>query len=190
MTRLTLLPVVSLAAIGLLACDASHDAAEPQTRKPISVTAVPATLVDTAERLEAGGIVSAQESALVSSRIVATIIGVQVRAGDRVRAGDILVTLDARDVVEQTQHALLDVESRRHERHAGHGEALRPEAADHEVAEAAPRGIHEKTVQTAEFVALRRLDGHVVCSQVRLDVADWHVAKRFLRVHVRAPASP
>jgi RND family efflux transporter MFP subunit len=105
MTRLTLLPVVSLAAIGLLACDASHDAAEPPPRKPISVTAVPATLVDTAERLEAGGIVSAQESALVSSRIVATIIGVQVRAGDRVRAGDILVTLDARDVVEQTRQA-------------------------------------------------------------------------------------
>jgi RND family efflux transporter MFP subunit len=53
--------------------------------------------------LEAGGVVAAQETASVSSRIVATIVGVRVKAGDRVRAGDVLVTLDARDVVERAQ---------------------------------------------------------------------------------------
>jgi RND family efflux transporter MFP subunit len=72
---------------------------------PIAVTAVPVAYVDAAERLEAGGVVGAQESAVVSSRIVSTIIAVRVRAGDRVRAEDVLVTLDARDVTEHTRQA-------------------------------------------------------------------------------------
>jgi RND family efflux transporter MFP subunit len=59
--------------------------------------------IDTAERLEAGGVVAAQQSASVSSRIVATIVGVRVKAGDRVRAGDPLVALDAQDVTEHTR---------------------------------------------------------------------------------------
>ena len=61
--------------------------------------------IDTAERLEAGGVVAAQESASLSSRIVATIVAVRVKAGDRVRAGDVLVTLDARDATEHTGQA-------------------------------------------------------------------------------------
>src|SRR4029450_8922443 len=67
--------------------------------------AVPVAYADAAERLEAGGVVAAQESALVSSRIVSTIDAVGVRAGDRVRAGDVLVTLDARDAGEHTRQA-------------------------------------------------------------------------------------
>jgi RND family efflux transporter MFP subunit len=61
--------------------------------------------IDTAERLEAGGVVAAQESASVSSRIVATVAAVRVKAGDRVLAGDVLVTLDARDVTERAGQA-------------------------------------------------------------------------------------
>ena len=66
--------------------------------------------VDTTERLEAGGVVAAQESASISSRIVATIVGVRVKAGDRVRAGDVLVTLDARDVTAHTGQARADAD--------------------------------------------------------------------------------
>ena len=61
--------------------------------------------VDTSERLEAGGVVAALETAALSSRMVATIADVRVKAGDRVRAGDVLVTLDARDVTEHTGQA-------------------------------------------------------------------------------------
>ena len=46
----------------------------------MAVTAVPVAYVDAAERLETGGIVGAQESAVVSSRIVSTIVAVGVRA--------------------------------------------------------------------------------------------------------------
>lgn len=105
MMRLSLGIAVSLATIGLSACGGGEHATAPQARPPIAVTVVPVATVDTAERLEAGGIVSAQESALMSSRIVATILTVNVKAGDRVRAGDIVVTLDAQDAVERTRQA-------------------------------------------------------------------------------------
>jgi RND family efflux transporter MFP subunit len=76
-----------------------------KSREPIAVTVVPVAAVDTAERLEAGGVVAAQESASVSSRIVATIVSVRVKAGDLVRTGDVLVTLDARDVTAHASQA-------------------------------------------------------------------------------------
>jgi RND family efflux transporter MFP subunit len=61
--------------------------------------------IDTAERLEAGGVVAARESASISSRLVATIAAIRVNAGDRVRSGDVLLTLDARDITAQTRQA-------------------------------------------------------------------------------------
>lgn len=96
---------LSFAAGVLSACGGSEHPPSAQARAPIVVTAVPAAYADAAERLEAGGVVAAQESALVSSRIVSTIDAVGVRAGDRVRAGDVLVTLDARDASEHTRQA-------------------------------------------------------------------------------------
>ena len=105
MQRLTAVIVLSLAAGTLSACrGGDHDAAR-QTRQPIAVTVTPAIVVDTAERLEAGGVVSAIETAVISSRIVAAIADVNVKAGDRVRAGDVLVRIDAADVVEHTHQA-------------------------------------------------------------------------------------
>jgi RND family efflux transporter MFP subunit len=94
---------LSLAGGGLSGCGGGEHASDVKAREPIAVTVVPVVASDTAERLEAGGVVAAQESASVSSRLVATIVSVRVKAGDRVRAGTVLVTLDARDV---TEHAL------------------------------------------------------------------------------------
>ena len=104
MKALTGIIALTLAMNGVSACGRSHDVPE-KTREPIAVTVVPVTAVETAERLEAGGVIAAPETAAVSSRIVATIDSVRVKAGDRVRAGDVLVTLDARDVLEHTQQA-------------------------------------------------------------------------------------
>ena len=95
---------LSLAGSGVSACGGSHDV-PAKAREPIVVNVVPVTAIETAERLEAGGVVAAQETASVSSRIVATIDAIRVKAGDRVRAGDVLVTLDARDVLEHTHQA-------------------------------------------------------------------------------------
>lgn len=92
-------------AAGLAACGGGEHAPEAEARAPIAVTVAPAVVIDTTEPLEAGGVVAASEAASVSSRIVATIVAVRVKAGDRVRAGDVLVMLDARDAAEHTSQA-------------------------------------------------------------------------------------
>jgi RND family efflux transporter MFP subunit len=103
-------PLIGIIAVGvaagvLSACGGGERAPETKAQAAIAVTVAPVVAIDTAERLEAGGVVAAQESAAISSRIVATVAGVRVKAGDRVRAGDVMVTLDARDVTEHTTQA-------------------------------------------------------------------------------------
>ena len=71
----------------LAACGGGEPPPEATARDLTAVTAVPVAYAEVAERLEAGGVIAAQESALVTSRILSTIVAVRVRAGDRVRAG-------------------------------------------------------------------------------------------------------
>jgi multidrug resistance efflux pump len=98
--------VLGLAAGGLFACGRGNGhAPDAMAAEPVAVTVAPVVVADTAEQLEAGGVVAAPESASVSSRMVATVAAVSVKAGDRVRAGDVLVRLDARAVSEQTAQA-------------------------------------------------------------------------------------
>ena len=105
MKRLIGIMALSLAGGGLAACDKREHTPEAKAEEAIAVTVAPVRAIDTTERLEAGGVLAAQESASISSRMVATILAVRVKAGDRVRAGDVLVTLDARDVAEHTSQA-------------------------------------------------------------------------------------
>jgi RND family efflux transporter MFP subunit len=106
MTRLIGIVALSLATAGVSACDrGEHPPETKAAREPITITVAPVVAIDTAERLEAGGVVAARESASISSRIVATIMAVRVKVGDRVRARDVLVTLDAPDIVERTGQA-------------------------------------------------------------------------------------
>ena len=105
MTRLMQTIALFVVAGGLSACGRGEDRTQPKTGEPITVTVASVAAIDTAERLEAGGVVAARQSAAISSRIVATIGGIRVKAGDRVRAGDVLITLDARDVAEHTGQA-------------------------------------------------------------------------------------
>jgi RND family efflux transporter MFP subunit len=104
MNRLIGIIVLGAVAGGLSACG-GEELPQANAGEPIPVTVTPVVAVDTAERLEAGGVVAARESASISSRIVATIARMSVKAGDRVRAGDVLITLDARDVTEHTGQA-------------------------------------------------------------------------------------
>ena len=74
---------------------ADHKAAE---RGAVAVATATAELTDVASSVEAGGIVRPRVTALIASRVMAPIVDVRVRAGDRVRRGDVLVSLDARDL--------------------------------------------------------------------------------------------
>ena len=105
MNPLLLLVALGVMAGSLSACGRAEDRTEAKAAEPIPVTVAPVTTIDTAERLEAGGVVAARESASLSTRLVATISGIRVKAGDRVRAGDVLITLDARDATEHTGQA-------------------------------------------------------------------------------------
>jgi multidrug efflux pump subunit AcrA (membrane-fusion protein) len=62
------------------------------------VVTAAAELTDLASSVEAGGVVRARVTAVIASRVMAPIVDVRVRVGDRVRRGDVLVTLDARDL--------------------------------------------------------------------------------------------
>jgi multidrug efflux pump subunit AcrA (membrane-fusion protein) len=62
------------------------------------VTIARATVEDVSSSFEAGGVVRSRASALIASRVLAPIAQVHVRAGDRVRRGTTLVTLDAQDM--------------------------------------------------------------------------------------------
>lgn len=58
-----------------------------------------------AESVEPVGTVRARRQTVLSSRIVATVVAVHVVEGQRVRAGDVVVTLDDRDVRAQLERA-------------------------------------------------------------------------------------
>ena len=105
MKRASAFITLTLATGALSACHGAADTRQAPARTPIAVTTARAAQADAAERLEAGGVVAAKASAVVSSRMVAPILSVRVRAGDRVRTGDVLVTLDARDVADHTRQA-------------------------------------------------------------------------------------
>ena len=72
----------------------------------IGVSAVTATTETWPSMYEATGTVRARTSAVISAKLMGYVREVKVQAGDRVREGQLLVTLDARD---------LDVNSRRAE---------------------------------------------------------------------------
>jgi RND family efflux transporter MFP subunit len=105
MKRLTAIVVFGCAVGGAAACRTGTQESATASRQPVSVTAAPVVAMESAERLEAGGVVTAPQTATLSSRMVASIGAVRVKAGDRVRAGDVLVSLEAGDVVERTNQA-------------------------------------------------------------------------------------
>ena len=96
---------------------------------PVSVTIVRAGVSDIATRVEAGGIVRAAATTLVASRVLAPVIAVHVRPGDRVRRGATLITLDARDIQANSSRAAASATSA--------AESVRAAEADLRAAESA-----------------------------------------------------
>jgi RND family efflux transporter MFP subunit len=96
-TRITLVTVVALGGLAA-ACGGSapHEAAAP--RPAVSLRSLPVRVEPIAGAFDAGGSVRALTIAPLSSRIVSPVLGVHVRAGERVRRGQPLVTLDARQL--------------------------------------------------------------------------------------------
>jgi membrane fusion protein, multidrug efflux system len=93
---------VPSAAAGLavaLAAACSHAPAPPAAAAAaVTVTAARVESGDWPSSTEAGGVLRARLTAAVSSRILAPVVAVHVRAGDRVRKGEVLVDLDAAEL--------------------------------------------------------------------------------------------
>ena len=64
MNRLIGIVALSVVAGGLSACGRGEDRPQAKAGEPIPVTVAPVATIDTAERLEAGGVVAARESAV------------------------------------------------------------------------------------------------------------------------------
>lgn len=81
------------------------ETAEESARQPVDVQVSAASVQSLARPFETGGAVRARTTATLVSRIVAEVRAVLVRPGDRVRAGQILVRLDGRDLQANREQA-------------------------------------------------------------------------------------
>jgi multidrug efflux pump subunit AcrA (membrane-fusion protein) len=92
--------------LSLAGCGGSEPEAAPVESLPAATVVVERlALTGWPETYEAVGTVRARYSAEVSSRIASPIQQVHVRAGDQVRAGQLLVELDARDLASNVRQA-------------------------------------------------------------------------------------
>ena len=96
----TLLTMTILtAAFALTGC--AEDERPPERRESVhaagTVYTVPDTLV--AATFDASGVAEPMQRATLSTKLTGTVISVRVREGDVVQAGQVLATLDARDLV-------------------------------------------------------------------------------------------
>jgi RND family efflux transporter MFP subunit len=92
-------------AVALSACSGSHEPAARDTRTPVDVAVQPATMQAGAEMFDVGGQVRAQTTATLVSKLFAEVQEILVKPGDKVRAGQVLVRLDSRDLQAQRAQA-------------------------------------------------------------------------------------
>jgi RND family efflux transporter MFP subunit len=93
-------PLAILLLIFAAGCGASHEAqpAASKSAPPIAVQTIAVAQTEWPFIYEASGTVRARTTAQISSRLMAYVREVRVHAGDRVRQGQVLVTLDANDM--------------------------------------------------------------------------------------------
>jgi RND family efflux transporter MFP subunit len=94
-----------LTAFAAAGCAGQSDAPLKQTVSPIDVRVAQAERKPLTTTFEAGGVIRAQTTAQVMSRIVAPVIEVRIRPGDRVKRGETVVLLDDRDLVARHTQA-------------------------------------------------------------------------------------
>lgn len=95
----TMALAVAGVAVMSAACGGTH-AGSPAAgqQAPIEVTAVRVATTSLGDAFEAGGLVEARTTAVISARLVAPVRELRVKAGDRVRRGEVLVVLDSADL--------------------------------------------------------------------------------------------
>ena len=111
MTDMTLRPSLIFTCVGLVigltssACSQGAKAGLPEPEAAVAVAVSPVAVADVADSFEAGGVVQARTTATIMARIVAPVREVRATPGDRVRAGQVLIVLDGRDLAAQARRA-------------------------------------------------------------------------------------
>jgi RND family efflux transporter MFP subunit len=161
--RRTIIPFLVVAA----ACG-SAPPSPPGSAVPVAVRTATVARQRVPRTFEAGGVVRAATTATLASRITAPVLSMRVAAGDRVRAGQVLVVFDGRDL--EANHARAAAEVMVLER------AQTGAAADRAVAEA------ELTLARTSQSRVARLLAHDAATPQQLDesnsalaVAEAHV---------------
>jgi multidrug efflux pump subunit AcrA (membrane-fusion protein) len=166
------LSLLSIVAAGALACGTPPAHAPRDDAAAIAVPIERVTALPLTSYAEAGGVVRARATAVIASRIMAPVLAVHVRAGDHVRRGAVLVTLDARDSAANRARAEAALGSAR--------ESMRAAESDAQAAEAAvalARATHDRirTLHAKRSATSQELDQAVAA----LDGADaqWRSAQ-------------
>ena len=97
--------LMALSAIFVSAC-ASHESPPAETETPvIRARLVSAERIETLQQIELYGTVEAERTAAVSTRVMAMVTAVAVRAGERVRRGQLLIEIDPQTAQGQLSQA-------------------------------------------------------------------------------------
>lgn len=102
-----LLVLLLVSPIFLTNCSRSTEPLPIQTSLPATQTVEIATLVlqNVAETVEAAGTVKSAHPTVLSAKVTDTVVAVHIQVGDRIYAGQLLVTLDDREFQTQLQKA-------------------------------------------------------------------------------------
>ena len=91
--------------LALAACSHGTTAPPAETAEAMPVTVASVVTTDVADTFEAGGVVQARTTAAIMARILAPVREVRAAPGDHVRAGQVLIVLDGRDLDAQARRA-------------------------------------------------------------------------------------
>ena len=150
--------LVSSLAAALLAAGCSTapaPAASTPAAPPVTVSFGRVETADLSPLVEAGGVVRPRATAVIASRVMATVVDVLVHPGDRVRRGAPLVRLDAREITAAGARAAAALDAARRSADAA--------ASDTRAAEAGlrmARLTHERiaTLNAKRSATLQELD--------------------------------
>lgn len=99
MKRSALVSIISIVGVlGACGTPSENEPARATAGEPVSVQVESAAMTERAESVRVLGTVRAQQTTVVSSRLMASILAVHVRVGDRVRKGQTLIELDDREL--------------------------------------------------------------------------------------------
>lgn len=105
MTKILAIPVLAIALAGCGVMDHDRTASASSAPAAIPITVTPVAEQDWPSIYEATGTVRARASTVVSAKWMGYVREVKVQVGDRVRRGQSLVVLDARDLDAAANHA-------------------------------------------------------------------------------------